>query len=105
MLDNRFIRITLNDGTCWDLPILPLAAYRAKDICHKMGLGYYNDMRDKHIDIYGQEFDKAFNDPNIILEWLSQSPPDWAGIGTYARRVTTVPKLVIDVSKGFEVIN
>lgn len=86
---NKYLRVTMNDGTRWDVPAEVIARSRAK---------YYSDT-DTEIT-YDEEFSFTMEDDFELRDWAANSM-NWADVKPFAVRAPDVPKEAPDYQEGW----
>lgn len=79
-VDNRVLRVTMPDGSRWDVPLVLVAIDKA---------GYYDDT---------SEADELA-DPAGLIDW-AENNMNWSDVASHASKVTESPK-GIDYQEGW----
>ena len=71
----RYLRVTMPDGSKWDVPAWVIADNRAK---------YYKEQGEN----YQEEYDVALENDGVLMDWAA-GDMDWSDVKSTARKVIT----------------
>jgi hypothetical protein len=90
---SKFLRITMPDGSLWDVPAEIIAENRAE---------YYEE------DGYDEEFQYTLDDDSVLIDWAANNM-DWVDVKDHAVQVVS-PDVEVNFQEGWmngnkEVVN
>ena len=75
---NVFLQVEMEDGSCWNVPVLKIADNRAK---------HYSDlMTTNDLSLYVHEMTVTLEDEEILIDW-AEGNMDWKDVEGYAKQV------------------
>lgn len=91
MFKNRFVRVTMPDGSRWDVPVMHIALARARYYAHEYGDSVGTSLE--------QDTEPLFVDESEILDW-AQNDMNWSDVKDVAERAPNSP-VEIDWENGW----
>lgn len=86
---NKYLRVTMNDGTRWDVPAEVIAQNRAK---------YYAEI--DPTTTLEEEYSYAMEDDGELMDWAANNM-NWEDVEKYAVRAPDAPKEAPDYQEGW----
>ena len=82
-ISEKQYRVTMSDGSVWELPVLQIAANRATYYADKDGVSFSESFDDDTVPLFeGDDFE--------IIDWATNNM-NWSDIELYATRVELPP--------------
>lgn len=89
-MKTKFLRVTMPDGSKWDVPASEIAGHRAS---------YYTN-REPNDDTFNREYDFVIGNNYELMDWAANNM-NWSDVQSVAVRVTESPVKPVDYQEGW----